>query len=124
MISKDIAGAYAIARRGLGLKERVPENYMELLKNLTIEELQELREYVAKNVENKYIREARLREISNLIKSLESEAERISKPMDGASLGIQGRSLNLWRVLKVVVLTALSPGTSLRDVSILKKYLL
>ena len=117
MVTKDVAGAYVIARRGLGLKEKIPENYMELPKNLTIEELQELKEYVAKNVENKNIREARLREISNLIKSLESKTERVSEPLDGTSLGIR---LNLWRVLKVVVLTALSPGASLRDVSILK----
>ncbi len=56
--------------------------------------------------------------------SLESKPERISKPLVGTSLGIQGSSLNLWRVLKVVVLTALSPEASLRDVSILKKILL
>ncbi len=56
--------------------------------------------------------------------SLESKPERISKPLVGTSLGIQGSGLNLWRVLKVVVLTALSPGASIRDVSILKKYLL
>ncbi len=56
--------------------------------------------------------------------SLESKPGRISKPLDGTSLGIQGSSLNLWRVLKVVVLTALSPEASLRDVSILKNILL
>jgi len=32
-IDKDIAGAYVIARRGLGFKERVPKNYKELLKD-------------------------------------------------------------------------------------------
>jgi len=30
-IDKDIAGAYVIARRGLGYKERLPKNYKELL---------------------------------------------------------------------------------------------
>ena len=30
-IDKDIAGAYVIARRGLGFKEKLPENYKELL---------------------------------------------------------------------------------------------
>ena len=30
-IDKDIAGAYVIARRGLGFKERLPKNYKELL---------------------------------------------------------------------------------------------
>jgi len=32
-IDKDIAGAYVIARRGLGFKERLPKNYKELLKD-------------------------------------------------------------------------------------------
>ncbi|ADQ47281.1 transposase [Caldicellulosiruptor kronotskyensis 2002] len=31
MVSKDIAAAYVIARRGLGLRERIPHNYMLLL---------------------------------------------------------------------------------------------
>jgi IS605 OrfB family transposase len=32
-IDKDAAGAYVIARRGLGFKERLPKNYKELLKD-------------------------------------------------------------------------------------------
>jgi cell division ATPase FtsA len=32
-IDKDTAGAYVIARRGLGFKERLPKNYKELLKD-------------------------------------------------------------------------------------------
>ena len=32
-IDKDTAGAYVIARRGLGFKERLPKNYRELLKD-------------------------------------------------------------------------------------------
>jgi len=32
-IDKDTAGAYVIARRGLGFKERMPKNYKELLKD-------------------------------------------------------------------------------------------
>lgn len=33
-IDKDIAGAYVIARRGLGYKERLPKNYKELLNDI------------------------------------------------------------------------------------------
>jgi hypothetical protein len=32
-IDKDVAGAYAIARRELGFEERLPKNYRELLKD-------------------------------------------------------------------------------------------
>ncbi len=34
MLTKDIASAYVIARRGLGLKERMPKAYKDLLKKL------------------------------------------------------------------------------------------
>jgi hypothetical protein len=33
-IDKDMAGAYVIARRGLGFKERLPKNYKNLLKDV------------------------------------------------------------------------------------------
>jgi hypothetical protein len=32
-IDKDVAGAYVIARRGLGFEEKLPKNYRELLKD-------------------------------------------------------------------------------------------
>jgi transposase len=32
-VDKDTAGAYVIARRGLGFKERLPKNYRKLLKD-------------------------------------------------------------------------------------------
>jgi len=32
-VDKDIAGAYVIGRRGLGLSEKIPKNYLKLLKN-------------------------------------------------------------------------------------------
>ncbi len=60
MLTKDIASAYA--RKGLGLKERIPKVYRDLLNKL-------------------------------------------QNNLDGTSGGIH----NLWQVLKVVVLTALSP---------------
>ena len=32
-IDKDVAGAYVVARHGLGFKERLPKNYRKLLKD-------------------------------------------------------------------------------------------
>jgi IS605 OrfB family transposase len=121
MVSKDIAGAYVIARRGLGLKEKVPKNYMELIKRLSVEELKELKEYVKEKVKNAYLKVKHMKEIEALIKalSLGSEPERVLRPLEGTSFN----TLNLWRVLKVVVLTALSPGKVLRDLSVLKEKL-
>ena len=121
MVSKDVASAYVIARRGLGLKEKVPKNYMELIKRLSIEELRELKEYVKEKVKNAYLKAKHIKEIEALIKalSLGSEPERVLRPLGGTSFN----TLNLWRVLKVVVLTALSPGKVLRDLSVLKEKL-
>ncbi|MEW6656475.1 MAG: IS200/IS605 family accessory protein TnpB-related protein [Aquificota bacterium] len=120
MVSKDIASAYVIARKGLGLKEKVPKNYVELLRKLSIEELKELKEYVREKVKNAYLKAKHMKEISYLIKSLESEPRRVSEPLEGTSLGTQ---FNPWRVLKVVVLTALSPERVIRDLSVLKDIL-
>ncbi|EMT39057.1 transposase, IS605 OrfB family, central region, partial [Thermoanaerobacter thermohydrosulfuricus WC1] len=36
MITKDIAAAYVIARRGLGLQEKIPDNYIKFLNALTV----------------------------------------------------------------------------------------
>ncbi|MFN7066128.1 MAG: IS200/IS605 family accessory protein TnpB-related protein [Aquificaceae bacterium] len=116
MLTKDIASSYVIARKGLGIKEKVPKAYMDLLNRLGIEELKELREYVKKEVKNAYLRNKHLREIDHLIKSLESKPRRVSKQTDGTSLD----TLYLWRVL-AVKLTTLSPEKVLRDLSVLKK---
>ncbi|TCO68327.1 IS605 OrfB family transposase [Caldanaerobacter subterraneus] len=44
MITKDVAAAYVIARRGLGLQEKIPDNYIKFLNALTVDELEELKE--------------------------------------------------------------------------------
>ena len=83
-----------------------------------------MRDYVRENVSSRYLREEHLKAIEDLIESLESlgsEQVWVSERMDGTSLGIRGGIL---RVLRVVVLTALSPGRVLRDLSILKRLLL
>ncbi|WP_271628791.1 IS200/IS605 family accessory protein TnpB-related protein [Caldicellulosiruptor sp. DIB 104C] len=126
MVSKDVAAAYVIARRGLGLKERIPHNYMELLSRLDANSLEELKEYVKKVVKNTYVRKKQLKEIDRAIKILQSpgsESGRASEPLDGTSSGVCGETRNLWRVLRVAVVTPLSPERVLRDLSVLKSLL-
>ncbi|AAM24003.1 IS605 OrfB family transposase [Caldanaerobacter subterraneus subsp. tengcongensis MB4] len=123
MITKDISAAYVIARRGLGLQEEIPDNYMKFLNALTVEELEELKEHVKKTVRNKHLKKKHLREINKAIKflqSLESEPERVLKPLYGTSFS----TYDFWRVLKVAVVTPLSPEKVPRDFSTLKELLI
>jgi len=123
MITKDIAAAFVIARRGLGLQEKIPDNYMKFLNALTVEELEELKEYVKKTVRNKHLREKHIKEIKKAIKflqSLESEPGRVLRPLDGTSFS----AYDFWRVLKVAVVTPLSPEKVKRDFSTLKELLI
>lgn len=131
MISKDVAAAYVIARKSLGLKERIPHNYMELLSSLDVDNLEELKEYVRKVVKNKYLRRRQLKEIDNTIEflkgsraSLESESGKTLEPLDGTSSSVFGLNHSLWRVLKVAVVTPLSPERVLRNISVLKGLLI
>jgi IS605 OrfB family transposase len=126
MISKDEAAAYVIARRGLGLKEQIPDGYMLILGRLDADELEEIKEHVKNTVKNKHLRKKQLREIERaekLIQSLGSEPGEASRPLGGTSLGACSESYRLWRVLKVAVVTPLSPERVLRDVSVLKEVL-
>jgi len=120
MVSKDVASAYVIARRGLGKKEKIPESYRKILENLTSEELKELKESLSEQIRNKAIKTRFLKEIDFVIKSFESEPGRLSEPLDGTS----SDSHYLWRVLKVAVVTPLSPERVLRDLSTLKRILI
>ncbi|AAM25141.1 IS200/IS605 family accessory protein TnpB-related protein [Caldanaerobacter subterraneus] len=123
MITKDVAAAYVIARRGLGLQEEIPDNYMKFLNALTVEELEELKDHVKKTVKNIHLKKKHMKEINKVIKliqSLESESERVLKPLYGTSFS----TYNFWRVLKVAVVTPLSPEKILRDFSTLKGLLI
>ena len=123
MITKDIAAAYVIARRGLGLQEKIPDNYIKFLNALTVDELEELKEHVKKTVRNKHLKKKHLREINKAIKllqSLESKPGRELKPLNGTSFSIY----DFWQVLKVAVVTPLSPEKVPRDFSILKELLI
>ncbi|ADQ41122.1 transposase, IS605 OrfB family [Caldicellulosiruptor acetigenus I77R1B] len=127
MVSKDVAAAYVIARRGLGLKERIPHNYMALLSSLDVNSLEELKGYVRKAVKNPYVRKRQLREIDWAIKILQSPGSEPGRlrplPLDGTSKDSREGTRNLWRVLRVAVVTPLSPERILRDLSVLKQLL-
>ncbi|MEQ6363203.1 IS200/IS605 family accessory protein TnpB-related protein [Thermoanaerobacter thermohydrosulfuricus] len=123
MITKDVAAAYVIARRGLGLQEKIPDNYIKFLNALTVEELEELKEYVKKTVRNKHLKKKHIREIDKAIKflqSLESKPGRVLRPLDGTSFS----TYDFWRVLKAAVVTPLSPEKVPRDFSALRELLI
>ncbi|AAM23804.1 IS605 OrfB family transposase [Caldanaerobacter subterraneus subsp. tengcongensis MB4] len=123
MITKDIAAAYVIARRGLGKEEKIPDNYIKFLNALTVDELEELKEHVKKTVRNKQLKKKHLKEINKaieILQSLESEPGRVLKPLDGTSFS----AYDFWRVLKVAVVTPLSPEKVKRDFSVLKELLI
>ncbi|MEQ6358195.1 IS200/IS605 family accessory protein TnpB-related protein [Thermoanaerobacter thermohydrosulfuricus] len=123
MITKDIAAAYVIARRGLGLQEKIPDNYIKFLNALTVDELEELKEHVKKTVRNKHLKKKHLREINKAIEflqSLESKPGRVLEPLDGTSFS----TYDFWQVLKVAVVTPLSPEKVPRDFSVLKELLI
>ncbi len=79
MLTKDVASAYVIARRGLGLRERLPKAYKDLLKKLkaNIEYLTALKEYIKEKVKNAYLKAKQLKLTDLAIKSLKSELEGI-----------------------------------------------
>ncbi|EIV99193.1 IS200/IS605 family accessory protein TnpB-related protein [Thermoanaerobacter brockii subsp. lactiethylicus] len=123
MITKDIAAAYVIARRGLGLQEKIPDNYIKFLNTLTEKELEELKEHIKNTVKNRHLKKKHLREIDKAIEflqSLESESERVLKPLDGTSFS----TYDFWQVLKVAVVTPFSPEKVPRDFSTLKGLLI
>ncbi|MGI1692162.1 IS200/IS605 family accessory protein TnpB-related protein [Thermoanaerobacter uzonensis] len=123
MITKDIAAAYVIARRGLSKEEKIPGNYIKFLNALTVDELEELKEHVKKTVRNKHLKKKHLREINKAIEflqSLESKPGRVLEPLDGTSFS----TYDFWQVLKVAVVTPLSPEKVPRDFSVLKELLI
>ncbi|EMT39067.1 hypothetical protein TthWC1_1393, partial [Thermoanaerobacter thermohydrosulfuricus WC1] len=86
-------------------------------------ELEELKEYVKKTIRNKHLREKYIKEIKKAIEflqSLESEPGRVLEPLDGTSFS----AYDFWRVLKVAVVTPLSPEKVPRDFSTLKELLI
>ena len=91
-LPKDIASAWVIARRGLGLSERIPKNYL------------------------------------GFIESLQCEPGTVEGSTNGRNPSTAGvgksHLYNPWRVLRVAVLTALSPERTPRCLSPLKVLLI
>jgi IS605 OrfB family transposase len=142
-MDKDTAGAYVIARRGLGFKERLPKNYKELLKDTefisyTIAKIedkiaklkQEIREEKNEYKRNrlKSVLWKTRKELDTLLRYLRESGESESvtqqavnrelKPMRGRAHAPQ----KSWQVLSVAL--AFSCLESLRDFSPLKRVIL
>jgi len=123
MITKDVVAAYVIARRGLGLKEKIPYNHMKFLSVLTVDELEELKEHVKKTISNKQLKKEHLKEISKAVEILQSfgsEQGMVLRPLDGTSFSVN----EFYRVLKVAVVTPLSSEKVPRNFSTLKELLI
>jgi IS605 OrfB family transposase len=142
-IDKDVAGAYVIARRGLGFEERLPKNYRELLKDKEFlayaiakvdERINELKSELKKE-KSEYKRNAlkgRVKRLKRYLKLLlfytrdsgksepatQQAVNREMKPMRGRAKSLQ----KSWRVLSVAL--AFSCLESFRDFSPLKRVLL
>jgi len=142
-IDKDMAGAYVIARRGLGFKERLPKNYKELLKDAdflsyTIAKIedkiaklkQEIREekneYKRNRLKSALWKTRReldtlrryLRESEESESATQQAVNRELKPMRGGVQTLQ----KSWQVLSVAL--AFSCLESFRDFSPLKRVIL
>jgi len=142
-IDKDVAGAYVIARRGLGFEERLPKNYRELLKDKEFlayaiakvdERINELKSELKKE-KSEYKRNAlkgRVKRLKRYLKLLlfytrdsgKSEPA-TQEPVNREMERVRGRAKSLqksWRVLSVAL--AFSCLESFRDFSPLKRVLL
>ncbi|QWK20623.1 MAG: IS200/IS605 family accessory protein TnpB-related protein [Hydrogenobacter thermophilus] len=132
-ITKDIAGAYVIGRRALGLKEKIPKNYKEILQDkefltYSLERLKDMYEEIKARYDketNKYKRKAIKRELLSIRKwsilisqSLKSEPERVLEPLEGTSFGTH---YHLWQVLKVALVISLLGKLFIRDFSLLRR---
>jgi len=142
-IDKDTAGAYVIARRGLGFKERLPKNYKELLKDAdflsyTITKIedkiaklkQEIREEKNEHKRNrlKSVLWKTRRELDTLLRyfreSRESESatqQTVNRKMERVR-GLAHVRQKSWQVLSVAL--AFSCLESFRDFSPLKRVIL
>jgi len=132
-IDKDIAGAYVIARRAMGFKEKIPVNYRKLLEdkeyiNYAIEKLnnriQELKEKI-KQEKNKYKQKPFKQELRKIIGDIKSIQSFQSEP--SFCKGANGRNLEqtnkAWQVLRVALVIPMLGKVFTRDFSSLKTLL-
>ncbi|HBT99423.1 MAG TPA: transposase, partial [Sulfurihydrogenibium sp.] len=97
-IDKDIAGAYVIARRGLGYKEKLPKNYKELLNDIdflsyTIARIEDsitkLKQKI-KEEKNEYKRskiKSKLAKLRKNLKTLQNHVSRFTSPVSRSESG-------------------------------------
>jgi len=99
-IDKDIAGAYVIARRGLGYKEKLPKNYKELLNDTdflsyTIARIEDNIGKLKQKLEeekNKYERNKLKTQINKLRKNLKTLQKHVSLLTSHVSRSKSGKS--------------------------------
>lgn len=150
-LSKDVAAAYVIGRRALGLKERVPKRYLELLAHPDhwervvswfAEEWRALEERAGKE-QNEYRLKRYRRKQEELEKAWDYLRKFVMESLEGAPVDPrkrgptgayaspsggsrqepQGGELPLWRALQVGVLLPLLGRKAPRDLSVLKPLL-
>ncbi|WP_457640875.1 IS200/IS605 family accessory protein TnpB-related protein, partial [Persephonella sp.] len=138
-LDKDTAGALVIARKALGFKERLPENYEKLITdkeylqyaiNKIEEEKQKTKEKL-KSEGNQYKKKLLKRKINelnkqiNLIKSLYSkpQAQQTVNQWKEQMRGWQYASYKLWQIVKVAFTIPVLDKSVPRDLSPLKPIL-
>lgn len=139
LIDKDTAGAYVIGRRALGFKERLPKNYLELLKDkefvgICLQDLwkkkEELKEKL-KTERNAYKRNALKSELRKLVKdikrlqSLYCQPE-TQEPVNRGKEQVRGKPngfQKLWQVVKIALLIPFLGKSFVRDFSPLRRIL-
>ncbi|MEZ0322742.1 MAG: IS200/IS605 family accessory protein TnpB-related protein, partial [Hydrogenothermaceae bacterium] len=138
-IDKDIAGAYVIGRKGLGFKERLPENYEKILKSKEymeyainkLEDIKKSKEDKLNNENNTYKQKPIKKEIKQikqsikLLKNLSSESL-AQKPVNQRKEQVRGQywtDYKQWQVAKVALILPILGKSFNRDFSPLKSYL-
>lgn len=145
LIDKDIAGAFVMARRGIGYREEIPKNYLKLLKKedfleYCLYKLKEKKEELKNKIEenNKWKRKPLKEELrkTNLdiktikkqitqLKSSESDSA-TQKQASGRNKPVRGLSKERqkgWRVLRAAFTFPLLGKSFVRDFSPLKPVL-
>jgi len=132
-LSKDVAAAYVIGRRGLGFKEELPKNYKALLNNpefinnaqaFYFNLIEELKEKVSKQ-KNPHHRKNLKKQIIDYQRSLSFLSSQ-SSPRSRTKV-TYGRNLydaNLWRILRVGLFLPFLGLEVPRDLSKLKPILI
>jgi IS605 OrfB family transposase len=132
-IDKDIAGAYVIARRAMGFKERIPINYKKLLKdenyiNYALErlnnEIQKLKEEI-KQEKNKYKQNPLKQELNRILNDVKKLESFQSEPSfyKGAYGRNPEQNFVAWQVLRVALVIPMLGKVFTRDFSSLKTLL-